>query len=128
MRRIGWILGLAVGAVALAPGVFSQAPPKYDPAAEVEVRGTLESVESHAGWMGWDGTYGILKTDDGLIEVHFAPASFLKSMELVPAAGDRLELVGVRARVEGRDVLLVRTIRRSRVTLNVRSAKGSPLW
>jgi hypothetical protein len=104
-------------------------PPEYRLAAEVAVKGVAETVVQHAGWMGWDGVYGTLRTHGGEVyEVHFATAAYLKMLDLMPKAGEALEIRGVLADTPTGRVLLVRELRRANVVIHLRDAKGQPLW
>lgn len=120
------VLALLAGAPAVAQG--GDKAPAYNVSGEIEVKGDVVAVREHAGWMGWDGVYVTLRTNDSNYEVHLAPASFLKMLDLNLVANDRLELKGCLATVDGVQVLLVREVRRQNVVINVRDPKGRPIW
>ena len=121
---------LVLAAALAAPVALAADPaPAYRLDAEVAVKGVVEHVVQHAGWMGWDGVYGTLRTSQGeVIDVHFAPSAFLKMLELVPAPGDALELKGAFAETPAGRVLLVRELRRANVVIHLRDARGEPVW
>ena len=116
-------------AIATSGALAADPAPAYRLDAEVAVKGVVEHVVQHAGWMGWDGVYGTLRTHQGdVIELHFAPSTFLKMLELVPAPGDTLELKGAFADTATGRVFLVRELRRANVVIHLRDARGEPVW
>ena len=118
-----------VAALGVPASLAADAPPAYRLEAEVGVKGVVESVVQHAGWMGWDGVYGVLRTHQGDVhQVQFAPAEFLKMLDLMPKPGDALEIRGVLADTPTGRVLLVRELRRANVVIHLRDAKGQPVW
>lgn len=118
-----------IAAIATPVSLAADAPPAYRPEAEVVVKGVVESVVQHAGSMGWDGVYATLQNPKGgAFETHFAPAAFLKMLELMPKSGDTLEIRGVIVETPAGRVLLVRELRRENVVIHLRDAKGQPLW
>ena len=44
------------------------------------------------------------------------------------AKGDQMEVTGAKSTVDGRDVLLVREIKKGSETMTFRDAKGFPMW
>jgi hypothetical protein len=102
--------------------------PKYDPASEVTVQGTVEEVTEHTGPMGWTGTHLALKTEKETLEVHLGPSAFLAEKEFAFAMGDPVEVTGSKVKLEGADVLLARTIKKGDKTLTLRNAAGIPMW
>ena len=120
------VLALLAAAPAVAQG--GDKAPTYNVSAEIQVKGDVVAVREHAGWMGWDGVYLTLRTNDATYEVQVAPASFLKMLDLNLAENDRLELKGCLVTADGVQVLLVREVRRENVVINVRDPKGRPVW
>src|SRR5689334_20371815 len=92
------ILGIFILSLALIPAAAADKPqsgagvPKYNPATEVTVKGSVEEVRDRTCPVSRGmGSHVILKTaDDKTIEVHLAPTKFVKTYELVFAKGDQL--------------------------------------
>jgi tagatose-1,6-bisphosphate aldolase non-catalytic subunit AgaZ/GatZ len=118
-----------VAAIAAPANQAAEASPEYRLEAEVAVKGVVDNVVQHAGWMGWDGVYATLRTHQGeVVQAQFAPAAFLKMLDLMPKAGDSLEIRGVIADTPEGRVLLVRELRRANVVISLRDPKGHPVW
>lgn len=128
--RTPCLAALLLAVASATPATLAaDAPPEYRLDAEVAVKGVVEAVVQHAGWMGWDGVYATLRTHHGeVLETHFAPASFLKMLELTPKAGDAVEIRGSIVPTPAGRVLLVRELRRANVVIHLRDDKGRPVW
>ena len=130
------ILGAAVLALVLGTsGVSAQGgaargsgPAHYDVAAEVTVTGTVEEVRqvTQAGPMA--GTHVKLTAAAGPMELALGPSHFMTDKKYTLAKGDQVEVIGARTQVEGRDVILVRVIKKGPETMTFRDPKGFPLW
>ena len=44
------------------------------------------------------------------------------------AKGDQIDVIGAKSEVDGRDVLLVREVKKGSETMTFRDAKGFPMW
>src|SRR5512142_2927398 len=98
MRTASLLKALLIILVILAAVVATaqQNPPKYNPADEIKLKGTVESVKQVPNsCSGFTGTHVMLKTDKGVLEVQIAPADFLKELDVSFAVGDPLEITGV---------------------------------
>jgi len=102
--------------------------PRYDPATEVTVQGTIDEVTEHTGPMGWTGTHLILKTDKGTLEVHLGPSAFLAEKGFAFAPGDEIEVTGSKMKYEGEEALLARKVKKEEKSLTLRNAQGIPQW
>ena len=124
--------GAVVAALTATTLVFGQGTatgPKYDPKAEVTVRGRVTEVRTSPGWMGQDGVHVTVETRyPEVVRVDIAPAEFLKSVDFTIAVGDDLEVTGSYARSDGSSVLLARHLKKHRVTISVRDPSGAPVW
>lgn len=117
----------------IVPGVVAQKDvPKYDPAKEVKITGTVENVKTvPASCLGEDGLHlTVLNLDSKQsAEVQVAPAAFLKEMEVSFAKGEKVEIVGVRVKVpNGEELMLAREIVHANDTVTVRDKTGEPVW
>ena len=100
----------------------------YNPATETTLTGTVENVLQTAGSRGWNGTHLSFKTDQGVYDVHVGPSSFLSAQQFPIAKGEKLEITGSKVQMNGKDVLIARTITKDGKTLELRDAQGIPKW
>ena len=131
------LLTLMFGALVVlaAPGQVPKkateehALPRYDPAQEVKVKGEVLEIKNYdcpiSGAMGGHLT---LKTEEGVVEVHLAPAAFLAEYEISFAKGDKVEIVGNKITFHDMPALLARKVIRAQNEYTLRDAKGTPLW
>jgi hypothetical protein len=120
------LLVLAVP-LALAQKAGSDTP-KYDPAKEVKLKGSVEEVKEIPGPKGEVGIELVLKTGSELVEVRLCPNSFLKEFEVTFAKGDQLEITGAKIKLDEKDVVLAREIVRGPETIVLRDKQGAPVW
>jgi hypothetical protein len=133
MKKVNYI----VGAAAVLLIVFltavrtpqKQAPPAYNAAAEVSVSGTVEETrEFFCPLSDEQGTHLVLRTQEGPLLIHVAPARFLRSQEFIIKPNDEVSVVGARANYQGQDAMLAREITHGNDVLIVRDHQGRPLW
>ena len=126
------VLGVASLIVFTSSDVFAQGrkgrgggPGNYSVAAEITLKGTVDDVKPGPG----QGTHVMLKTDDSAFELALGP-SWSPNREEVRARKrrTRIDVTGAKSKVDGRDVLLVREIKKGSETMTFRDAKGFPLW
>jgi DNA/RNA endonuclease YhcR with UshA esterase domain len=129
------LFGTAVAAVLIMPSVAAQVPtgtgkgtPNYDRSTEITVTGTVEQVRQLTQGSGWGGTHLTLKTDNGTLDVHLGPSSFLAGQHFSFATGDRIEVTGSKVKVDGTDALLAREVRKDGKVLTLRDPNGIPKW
>jgi hypothetical protein len=134
-RCLKMLLVLAVAMAVAAPLGLAQrrrgggkGMPRYNPATEVTLKGTVEKVTQHASSMGWPGTHLTLKAGTETLDVHVGPSDFLAKQKFEVAAGDQIEVVGSKIQYEGADALLAREIRKGEASLTLRNAQGIPQW
>ncbi len=124
-------LALLAGVVAASP-VLAQPPapnpkaPEYDPAAEVTIKGTVESIHESKVLTDHPGLHLILKTETETVEVHACPVRFLRELEFTIENGDILTVVG--SQKKAGDVIVAREITKGQVSLILRDKKGVPVW
>lgn len=97
--------------------------PKYDTASEVTIKGEVQEVKTHE-----NNVHLIVKAGDQISEVCLCPAEFLKSMDYDFAKGDKVEITGAKAKMDGNDVILARQIVKGDNTLVIRDKGGAPVW
>lgn len=137
MRTLrGTLLTLVLGALVVlsAPGQTQkksegQAVPRYDPAQEVKIKGEVLEVKNYdCPISGTLGAHLALRTAEGVVEVHLAPASFLTEYQMSFAKGDKVEILGTKVTFHDAPALLARRVTRNDNEYFFRDAKGRPLW
>jgi hypothetical protein len=123
------LLGVASLAVVFTAGVAAQGrgrggPANYSVAAETTVKGTVEELKPGPN----QGMHVMLKTSDKTLELALGPSWYQTEKKYVIAKGDQIEVIGAKSTVEGREVLLVREIKKGSETMTFRDAKGFPMW
>jgi hypothetical protein len=128
------VVGLLAGSLALvliagdavAQGRMrgGQGPANYSVAAEVTVKGTVEELKPGAQ----QGMHVMLKTSDATLELALGPSWYQTQKKYELAKGDQIDVIGAKSKVSGRDVLLVREIKKGSDTMTFRDAKGFPMW
>lgn len=127
-KRLSAILAFLAGCMLLATSsLFAQKTgPKYDFAAEVKVKGTVEEVKMVPG--DFEGVRVMLKSGTETIIVHLAPEGFLKMLEFTVAKGDTLEVTGCKITGEVGPEILARDVVSGNNDLTLRDKKGLPAW
>jgi hypothetical protein len=104
--------------------------PKYDAAAETVFKGTVDEVRDRQCPMSRGlGSHIMLKLTDGKnMEVHLAPAKFVKAYDLTFNKGDQLEVTGTKVTFEGLETIFAREVKRGSDTFAFRDKEGRPIW
>ena len=130
IRVVGLLAGslaltsMAGNAVAQGRMRGGQGPANYSVAAEVTVKGTVEDVKPGPQ----QGMHVMLKTSDATLELALGPSWYQTQKKYELAKGDQIEVIGAKSQVSGREVLLVREIKKGAETMAFRDAKGFPMW
>jgi hypothetical protein len=132
-RRASLTLALVIAmAVPSAWAQMQKGPgkgmPKYDPATEVTVKGTVKEVKEFTSPRGRTGTHLTLNTSAETFDVRLGPSAFLAEKEFVLAGGDEIEVTGSKISYGGAAALLARTVKKANKTLTLRNAEGIPQW
>ena len=113
--KVGLLLGVASLVVFTAGDVLAQGrkgggggPGNYSVAAEMTVSGTVEDLKPGPG----QGMHVMLKTSDATLELALGPSWYQTEKKYQLARGDQINVIGAKSKVDGRDVLLVREIKR----------------
>jgi hypothetical protein len=126
-----WGLPAAVALIILATNAAPQhGKPKYNPSTEVAIEGVVTEKIS-VPWDSsdcWGGEHLMVKTDKEIIEVHVGPTWFLARKGFLVEIGERISVTGSRIQVNGKDVIITRTLRKDGKELQVRSEQGRPAW
>jgi|SRR5579859_4222435 len=103
--------------------------PKYDAAQEKTIQGVVEAVTEHpCPILGALGTHLTVKSGTEQIEVHLAPAAFLKNYGMAIHNGAQVSITGVQTQFAGKPALLARVVVAGRETFVFRAEKGAPYW
>ena len=129
IKEAAVLLGVASLAVVLTAGVAAQGrarggPANYNAAAETTLKGTVEELKPGPN----RGVHVMFKTSDTTLELALGPSWYQTEKKYVIAKGDQIDVIGAKSTVEGREVLLVREIKKGSETMTFRDAKGFPMW
>jgi DNA/RNA endonuclease YhcR with UshA esterase domain len=101
----------------------------YAPANEQTMRGwVVETKDFQCPVTGTVGSHITVKNETGSIEVHLAPASFMKQYEINIRKGDNVTVVGSKITFEGKSALIAKFVAIGHETYNFRDPSGKPLW
>jgi uncharacterized protein YdeI (BOF family) len=137
MKGIRFVLGaLMLLLLTIASNVMSQeknTPPQasytYDQAKQQTMRGwVVETKDFQCPVSGTVGSHITVKTETGNIEVHLAPASFMKRYEINIRKEDNVTIIGSRIMFEGKPALIAKSVAIGQETFNFRDPSGKPLW
>jgi len=101
----------------------------YDPAKAETISGKVTSLEEFAAPRG-AGTGVVLKVSSGseTLAVHLGPKWFLDKQEMKFAAGDTVEIKGVKTMRRGQDIVIAAEVKKGSEVLKLRDEQGIPLW
>src|SRR5215470_18780492 len=124
---------LPLAAITLvATSAFSQAPPKYDTATEVTVKGTVGELKLVPPTGGKPIAYLITKTgpdkEKDSVQIFLCPKSFLDQMGIVFKSDEAIEVKGSKVKQGGADLILAREMVKGGETLTFRFPDGKPAW
>ncbi len=101
----------------------------YDPAKAETLSGQVVSVEELAAPRG-RGNAVVLKvaSGSGMLAVHLGPKWFLDKQEMKFAAGDAVEIRGVKTAQRGQEIYIAAEVKKGNDVLKLRDDQGIPLW
>ena len=128
-----WLLMLFAGTSPLTVAADKTSPPQetypYEIANQKILNGTVVDVQDYqCPVSGTVGSHITVRHAGGIIEVHLAPAKFLKQYEIVISKGDQVQIQGAMATVDGNPALLAKVVADGNSTFAFRDSKGRPLW
>jgi DNA/RNA endonuclease YhcR with UshA esterase domain len=101
----------------------------YEIANQHVVTGTVIDVRDYeCPVSGTVGSHITVRHAGGTIEVHLAPAKFLKQYEIVINKGDQVQIEGATTTVDGKPALLAKVVADGNSTFAFRDSRGKPLW
>ncbi|MGA8272007.1 MAG: hypothetical protein WB919_10665 [Candidatus Sulfotelmatobacter sp.] len=120
---------LAILAIyAFAQAAPKQAQPKYDPATEATVKGSVEELKFLPPDSPKPVAYLVMKSGQDSLQVYLCPKSFLDEMGFAMKAGDEIQLTGSKVTQAGADLTLAREVVKGGDTLTLRFKDGKPAW
>ena len=125
------LLQLAVIAL-VATSAFSQSPPRYDPATETTVKGTVGELKLVPPTGGKPIAYLVTKTgpdkEKDMVQIFLCPKSFLDQLGIAFKADETIEVKGSKVKQDGADLILAREMVKEGETLTFRFPDGKPAW
>jgi hypothetical protein len=109
-------------------GKAGQDEPRYDTSTVATFTGIVGAVSLHTGRRGNPRTRAMLKTKDGIVQIHIGPTSFLQDRQVEIAEGDSLTVIGSRVSEDSGELIIVRQLTRGKQVLMLRNEDGRPLW
>ena len=124
---------LQLAAIALvATTAFYQAPPKYDPASETTVKGTVGELKLVPPTGGKPLAYLVMKTgpdrEKDTVQIFLCPKSFLDQMGIAFKTDEAIEVKGSKVKQDGADLILARELVKGGDTIIFRFPDGKPAW
>jgi hypothetical protein len=103
----------------------SELSPVYDLAKEINIQGTIQTIETVSG-PGVLGTHLQLQTAQGLVDAHLGTGAIANSKTLGLVTGQSVSITGMMADVAGAPVLLARVLTTSNHIYILRNEHGLP--
>jgi len=102
----------------------------FDPSKVSTISGTIESVGSFVPEKGArSGIEVSVRTGEGKsVTVQLGPHPFMRSENMLPAIGDRIQIKGSMAEVNGQKVCLACEFEKGGTKLELRDSHGVPAW
>jgi sporulation protein YlmC with PRC-barrel domain len=102
----------------------------YNPSEVQTIHGTIESLGTYPlPGTSVEGLLLNIKTDDGrTVAVQAGPRPYVEKQNFTFHQGDEVTIIGARAVVAGRNVILASQIKMGDKTLNLLTKEGKPLW
>ncbi|WP_017298699.1 hypothetical protein [Nodosilinea nodulosa] len=97
----------------------------FDPANLETLQGTATEIDRYGGHQGMFLT---LTTAQETLAVHLGPAWYLQDQGFDIATNSPIEVTGFRSTWNGRSVLMASAVKQGDRVLQLRDAKGYPLW
>ena len=120
---------LSVLALILATiSVSAQAAPKYDPATETKLKGTVQELKFVPPSGGKPVAYLVIKSGSDTLQVFLCPKTFLDQMGTTFKPQDQIEVTGSKVKQDGEDLILAREVDKGDDMLTLRFKDGKPAW
>ena len=101
----------------------------YDPSKAETVSGEVVSVEQVMPMKRMGAGIAIkLNTGKETLIVHLGPMWYIERQDMKIAAGDKVEIKGVKAMRMGQDIFIAGEVKKGSEVLKLRDESGIPLW
>ncbi|MGI9103398.1 MAG: hypothetical protein ACR2IF_13250 [Terriglobales bacterium] len=102
----------------------------YAASNEIKLSGTVQDVQEYFCPVTDDrGTHLLLDLGGGeTTVVHVAVGRFLRENRVAFSPGQRIQVIGAKIRINGKDAVIAREITRGNEVITLRNAQGKPLW
>jgi hypothetical protein len=101
----------------------------YNPSNVVTIDGTVSAIENFAPPRGMSqGVHLVLATKDGKLTILLGPAWYVDHQDATLAVGDTVQVVGARATLDGKDVIVAKSVTKGDQILQLRDDNGVPFW
>ncbi|HEX8801795.1 MAG TPA: hypothetical protein VF772_24445 [Terriglobales bacterium] len=107
---------------------FAQSTPKYDPATETKLKGTVEELKFVPPTGAKTVAYLVIKSGTDTLQVFLCPKTFLDQMGATFKPQDKVEVTGSKVTQDGADLILAREVDRGDDMLTLRFKDGKPAW
>ena len=114
--------------ISLYVSAVAQAAPKYDPATETKLKGTVEELKLVPPSGGKPIAYLVIKSGADTLQVFLCPKTFLDQMGATFKPQDKVEITGSKVKQDGEDVILAREVDKGDDMLTLRFKDGKPAW
>jgi len=120
---------LLIAGVGFHRPVSLQGAALYNSSAEITAKGVVQEIQEFDCPVseGELGSHLLLKTDDGVLQIHLAPVRIMTGQNLSFAPGDQIEVVGAKVRLAGTNGVIAREIIRGNETYIFRDREGKLL-
>lgn len=125
---------IAIIAILLAVAVVAQQTPReqvprYDVSKEIAVKGVVQEITDYrCPVTGTVGSHLMIQTGQEMLEVHVAPAKFMREYEVLINKGNEVSMLGNRFTFAGKAAFVPRSITVERTTYFFRDKQGGPVW
>ena len=101
----------------------------YNPSNVVTIDGTVSAIENFAPPRGMSqGVHLVLATKDDKLTILLGPSWYVDHQDAILAVGDTVQVVGARATLDGKDVIVAKSVTQGDQILQLRDSNGVPLW
>ncbi len=110
-------------------GIRGGGPRMYDPSKAETVSGDVVAVKEFTSKNGMRKGVGLeLNAAGRTIVVHLGPKFYLDQQAVKIAAGDKVEITGVKTVRRGEEVFMAGEVKKGGESLKLRDDTGMPLW
>jgi hypothetical protein len=127
-------LAMFASSMTVAPMLASNAPgskanePAYNPAAMVDMQGTITAVRQVPAGSPLEGVHLTLKSKASTIDVYLAPADFLKIFKINFPVGYEIRVLGSKVSFANSDMILANEVNIGVTSIILRDGSGAPVW